>query len=311
MVENETVSPAHLRDGVPDWDAINFDVTCVRCGYNLKLLEQPRCPECGLEFEWHRVINYHHSTSGFLFEHQWRQRPVRSLLTTWRRAFLPGTFWARVSMFERVRGRPLLATIAIAVVVFLLVFHGVAWLAGKAILWVVVPGGMLSGPYFTPPGRFEEVGLLLKDIGETPFEADLKNYLWFPGGVLLSLAAALLLVMLLGETLGKCRVRRVQVLRVFAYAALPAAIVQPLIMLGVVIGMQLWSDTARLPPPVWAILLMLVAVLAAFVSAFGAYLALGFKHYLRIPRPWPVGMTAAFTGILAFAALMAATTIRR
>lgn len=300
-----------LRDGVPDWDAINFDVTCVRCGYNLKMLEQPRCPECGLEFEWHRVINYHNSTSDFLFEHQWRRRPVRSLLTTWRRAFAPAAFWNRVSMFERVRVGPLLATIAISVVVFLLVFHGVAWLAGKAILWVVVPGGMLSGPYFTPPGRFEEVGLLLKDIGETPFEIDYENYLWFPGGVLFSLLGALLLVVLLGDTLGKCRVRRVQVLRVFAYAALPAAVLQPLIMLGVAVGMQLWSDTARLPPPLWAVLLMLLAVLTVFVSAFGAYLALGFKHYLRIPRPWPVGLTAAFVGILALAALMAATTLRR
>lgn len=77
---------AFLRDGAPDWDAIDFDVTCVRCGYNLKLLGQPRCPECGLEFEWAQVVTYHQQSSDFLFEHQWRRLPIRSLLLTLTRA---------------------------------------------------------------------------------------------------------------------------------------------------------------------------------------------------------------------------------
>jgi len=36
-----------LVEGRPDWDALAFELTCPRCDYNLRMLETPRCPECG------------------------------------------------------------------------------------------------------------------------------------------------------------------------------------------------------------------------------------------------------------------------
>lgn len=33
----------------PDWSTLDFEVTCPRCANNLKMLAQPRCPECELQ----------------------------------------------------------------------------------------------------------------------------------------------------------------------------------------------------------------------------------------------------------------------
>ncbi|MCC6359839.1 MAG: hypothetical protein IT450_13930 [Phycisphaerales bacterium] len=295
-------------DEAPDWDAIDFDVTCVRCGYNLKLLAQPRCPECGLEFEWAQVVTYHRQSSDFLFEHQWRRRPMRSLITTFVQAFRPRAFWNQVSMFERVRTGPLTVLILLAVVLFLVVLHVFAWLIGRSIL--LITGPPLPAQMYLQPDPLIWLAQSMLDLAEAPFKMRGGAYLWFPASVLCAIVGAFGLVLLLGDTLGRCRVRRVQVLRVFAYAALPAAILQPLVVLAVnVVGSLLGSDgpvNDSLP----VVLLGICASLVVVVGAFGAYLSLGFKHYLRSPRPWLVGMTAAFVGVLATAACAAVSQFR-
>jgi len=65
-----------MKEGRPDWDAIDFDVLCSRCDYNLRTLTRPRCPECGLEFQWPEVLGRIVNRSEFCLNII--GRPVRS-----------------------------------------------------------------------------------------------------------------------------------------------------------------------------------------------------------------------------------------
>lgn len=55
-------APSSLPSPSPPGDSINFDLACVRCGYNLRgLLRTGRCPECGRDVVWSlngRLLRY-------------------------------------------------------------------------------------------------------------------------------------------------------------------------------------------------------------------------------------------------------------
>lgn len=96
------------RTAAPDWDALTLELHCPRCGYNLRGLPQPRCPECGREFEWVELVTGAQTeTESPLFEYQWRRRPVRSFLVTVGASILPIRFWYDASLFARPRLGPL------------------------------------------------------------------------------------------------------------------------------------------------------------------------------------------------------------
>lgn len=78
---------ALFRGGRPDWGSIEFEIRCSRCGYNLRMLERPRCPECGFEFDWRTMREIAPTGSDFLFEHHWRERPVGSFVKTVLKSF--------------------------------------------------------------------------------------------------------------------------------------------------------------------------------------------------------------------------------
>src|SRR6266850_983033 len=94
----------------PDWDHFALDLFCPRCGYNLRMLTGNRCPECGLDLDWNRIIA---ATQGLLdspfFEHQWHTQPVRSLLRTIVLAFFPRRMWRSIVLEAIPRTRALAA----------------------------------------------------------------------------------------------------------------------------------------------------------------------------------------------------------
>ncbi len=93
----------------PDWNSLTTELLCPRCGYNLRLLPQPRCPECGLEFVWEDLIAEAETRlESPLFEHQWRRRPFRSFVTTVVLAAFPWWLWRRVPLTADLRLIPLL-----------------------------------------------------------------------------------------------------------------------------------------------------------------------------------------------------------
>ena len=80
------------HNGDPDWDAIDHDVLCPLCEYNLRGLPAPRCPECGYHFEWPEVLDPKRKLHPYLFEHH-PERNVRSYIRTEMGTWLPGRFW--------------------------------------------------------------------------------------------------------------------------------------------------------------------------------------------------------------------------
>ncbi len=280
-----------LVHGEPDWAQLPFDLHCARCGYNLRLLTQPRCPECGLEFDWRAVLVARLDPSTFLFEHQWRKCPVRSwLLTVWR-ALRPWRFWRLVSIHQEVRFAPLLVMFLTAVPAFMLTLHGgAALLAGLC--------AAVRHAFTYPPFWFVQAQPDFEELARVPSE---PGYWHVPGFVFLVLAGATGLLCLLQQTIARCRVRTAQVFRVAAYSAPVIAVFWAVLALAVAVALQVTHSRLVLNVVV-ALALSLAGVAAVLALACG----LG-PRYLRLPRAWLLAVTAVGVGVLFAGAVFALT----
>src|SRR4029077_3897798 len=86
----------------PDWSQQGEDLTCPLCGYNLRGLSEPLCPECGHQFEWRQLLDPSARTHPYLFEHH-PSRNVWSFVQTTLHALLPGRFWNSLHPAQRSR----------------------------------------------------------------------------------------------------------------------------------------------------------------------------------------------------------------
>ena len=87
----------------PDWAAIEYDVFCPLCEYNLRGLSEPRCPECGYRSDWPDLLNPNRAPHPYLFEHHPEQN-WWSYRQTVRGACRPKRFWT--SLHPRQPSRP-------------------------------------------------------------------------------------------------------------------------------------------------------------------------------------------------------------
>jgi len=51
-----TAGSSELPAGLDASWVLRREVPCPRCGYNLTMLREPRCPECGLRFRWQALL---------------------------------------------------------------------------------------------------------------------------------------------------------------------------------------------------------------------------------------------------------------
>lgn len=117
-------------DAPPNWDRLPYDVCCPRCGYNLKLLAAPRCPECGLRSTWRELVAAAKArVVSPLFEYQWRRRPVRSFFRTLGESMLPWMIWQTATLTARPRITPLIVmlflTLVLGAATFILIAIGI------------------------------------------------------------------------------------------------------------------------------------------------------------------------------------------
>lgn len=84
----------------PNWPTIDRDIRCPLCDYNLRGLIDPRCPECGYQFDWPAVLDANLQTHPYLFEVH-PERNVRSFLQTLVRNFRPGSLWKTLQPSHR------------------------------------------------------------------------------------------------------------------------------------------------------------------------------------------------------------------
>ena len=297
-----------LHGDEPNWDLIDFDVLCSRCDYNLRLLPEPRCPECGLRFEWRALLEARLHGSESLFENRWRDRPIRSwLLTAWR-GLRPRRFWQGVSIHDHVRARPLLVFLLSAIPAFLVTVHAVAgilWLIFWSLRQIPIGPTMYVGPWRRPLLKMLAEDAMQLATLPVSFESD---YLYLPLGAFLVLGSATILLTSLRQTLGRCRVRPVQVLRVAAYAAVPAAIAMGTAAVTMnVASLCLWLFNPH--SFVYSALDVLAMISPALI--LGVYLSVGLHRYLHLPRPWLLGLTASAVATLFMETVFAFTTVLR
>jgi len=286
----EPTVDALLVDDQPDWDAIDFEVMCSRCGYNLRLLPEPRCPECGLRFDWRVILDAWARRSDFLFEHNWRQQPIRSWAKTVWRSFRPFRFWRNVSIHDHIQPGPLWFLLLTSIFWFMVTLHGLAAL-GWGVAELVIQSDITTGPSgFNRLGEFAEI---LSALAILPFMRG-WYYTWFPLFFFLGPLAALALLCSLWQTLGRCRVRRVQILRVAAYASTPFYICWAVLLLVIIAGVLLIGPDSDF----LVTIVIMGCVLACFPTCLAIFLSAGLKFYFQLPRAWFVGITVAFVGYL-------------
>lgn len=283
-----------LKDGQPDWANIEFDINCSRCAYNLRMLEQARCPECGLEFEWPIMLEIAATGSDFLFEHNWRKRPVRSFATTILRSFRPRRFWNSVSLHERIAFGPLLFMFAFGIVSFSIALHGGALVIAGAMKGVL----RITGARSTVGEAIWDIQYLLFEVAELPLEMGRKA-IFLIAPPFLTLLGVLGLLLLLRDTLAKCRVRESQVFRVLAYMAAPISVWSSLtILIGSSVTELLrysWDVQILGFEPELVVGLAMILTVGAIITH---YLGVGLRDYLMLPRPRILAGTAAAVGIL-------------
>jgi rubredoxin len=134
----------------PNWDQISHDVTCPLCGYNLRGLTNPRCPECGARFDWPDVIDPHKGLHPYLFEHH-PERNVRSFVQTLVGTLRPNRFWSSLSPTQPLRPRRMRAYWLLTTLVASLAFwaeltRAIATWWDNSRNWVIV-----RGPWRPPP----------------------------------------------------------------------------------------------------------------------------------------------------------------
>ena len=97
--QTEPVAFLARADSVSGSSAAPLELFSPRCGYNLRGLPQPRCPECGLDFDWAALAAAERlRRENPLFEYQWRYRPVHAFVTTVARTLWPPWLWRGVRL---------------------------------------------------------------------------------------------------------------------------------------------------------------------------------------------------------------------
>jgi hypothetical protein len=119
---------ARLPSGLnPDW-VFDRDLTCPQCRYNLRMLRNPRCPECGTIFRWQALLHVGCPRCGEglytedgdecprcklplnwdrllsdsdpkrIRQFEYTQRPIRAAFAAWTAALLPARFWKSIPL---------------------------------------------------------------------------------------------------------------------------------------------------------------------------------------------------------------------
>ncbi len=286
-----------LIEGHPNWPAIDFEVTCARCGYNLRMLTAPRCTECGLEFEWPLVLRQATSQSDFLFEHQWRRRPIRSFFATAWRSFRPRSFWQKVSIYDRISIPPLICLIVsaalgylcalVALAAVIVTIHHAARGTPITATAVAIATGVsrpvrISFDALLPGSNLVVVGLHPLAVGLALVSVG-------------SICLAGLVICAMRQTLGRCKVRTTQVLRIIAYIANPVCLFWVVIVL-LAFGINDLTPPATRSTDKFETSLFLGAV-GAHACVFAWFLTAGLRYYLKIPNAVRLGVGATVIAI--------------
>jgi len=292
----------------PDWALVPFDVSCARCGhdlrgltdavcpacelefdwsvavpiekltcetcdYHLYGLTETRCPECGTEFTWEGAIAAYHQRRQELFEYRWRDRPVRSYIRSTLLMFRPGKLWQVLHMHDQPRVGPL---IAMAVVAFAFAAIAIPLLDGVYAWMAFLTGQFPGGPI--PLWR----AVMLSYTDASLYSLSIPLAYWS----LLILA----FLLLLRQTRRRHNIMAAHVLRIWAYTVPVVSAVLLLFLGALSIALQLHDFRLAMP----LFLVISLACLAFLVKL----LREGYRQYLKLPHAWGIAVSAHVVALL-------------
>lgn len=256
--------PSGAPASAPDWSSITDEFTCPLCGYNLRGLQAPVCPECGHAFEWAAVLHPAGTVHPYLFEHH-PERNLTSFLQTLLHQLRPGSFWNTLNPVQLPRVGRLVAYWAV----------GAALSFIPAVL-VIIDNVRALLPWLQsmPPGS-PRMPLVLSELWRSTFVR---------GMVLAGALGALfpwlnyLALRVFGQSMRRARVKPVHVLRCAIYAG--DIIIWYALFATAVVA---WCSAGSYRPEAEVTDLMLygaaVALVIHFIRLFFAY-----RRYIRFPH---------------------------
>lgn len=308
----------------PDWDLVPFDVGCARCGQALRGLTDPKCPACGLEFDWadavpieqltcehceyhlfglsetrcpecgepftwEEALDLYHRRRKPLFEYWWRKRPVRSLVRSWRLAMRPRKLWRTIDIHDP----PALGGL-VRLLVFACVFFAVSLLVlGELGAWVL---DLLERHVLSPTGRVSYGFWGPVYCGPWKWGWD-----WYPFWLVNAgswALASFLALLVLRQSMRLCKVRTAHVFRVFVYAMMPVAI-GPVVYCAVTFVLDLVLAFGLLtisPFDVMGIVPLLIGILVWFWTTIS--IAIAYRRYIRMRHAWAVALSTQAIALL-------------
>ena len=305
-------------------DRATAELACPLCGYSLRGLTEPRCPECGFAFTWGELLDAKRDRQPWLFEHG-RGWAVQRFLGTSVRTVWPRSFWRQVTPATPVRPRRVVlywaaATAPLVALIVLLVAVDTVGLARSFRVY--------RTEYLPVPGR---PGLYFSKVNGNAESAGDLDYFWpspwtaafvareryrYPDqptavvGPVVAVAAAwpwltLAALSLFPASLRRARAGRPHVLRAAVYGC-DFGLLTFAVALACA-GLALWTGVAWQPPWAgWGLVArgLVPAVLTAVAcGALATYrLTIACQRYLHVDRPL---LTAATTQALLLLAVVA------
>jgi hypothetical protein len=287
----------------PDWEKQTTELLCPLCGYNLRGLAEPRCPECGYRFNWRLLQDERKNRHQYLFEHH-PERNVRSFMRTLAASQLPRRFWRTLRPEHQPRRwRLFLYCLVLAIVIAASLLVPTAWaiwtdyraaqqqVAGWLTYatryptdpWIVrTLGGRSPQSYAaTLPGAsfgqfWRQYSIQWKSVEAIPPAALCLAWPW----------ATVLVLMLLRESMRQAKIYPVHVVRCAIYSADATVTLLPLLLL--LSNATIWTDWmerpwfrhsvfSMLPPSAAAIVLVAMPMLTY-------RLAIAYRRYLKFPH---------------------------
>ena len=254
-------------DAAPDWSGPDApDLACPLCGYNLRGLVEPRCPECGYAFAWRELLSPAFREHPYLFEHA-KAHLRRSFWKTATAGLRPARFWTSIHPTQPSRVRRLLIYWFACAAVYLIGLGCVAF----GWLWV------LAREYDMPLTRMSAYEWL--------------GWAWAVAWMLLPLAwpwLTLAALMVFRVSMRRARVKSAHVMRCVLYSFDGIFWIGALFIVFGTWGA--WAGDARgwdrNLVPTTATALMLGTILMA------VRLAVAYRLYLRFDRPVATVLTS-------------------
>jgi len=272
-----------------DWaEAVPIEkLTCAHCGYHLYGLAHSRCPECGKAFDWNEALDSFRRTRLPYFEYRWRDAPMRSLFRTWRLALSPRRFWQRINLHDPPN----------AVALIIMVLSGIGMTFAAFVAQEPIEVAAEAAEFALSAGR----SVRLSDFSDIPVTlvasvgrglTDANNWS-VTGFVALWTISSLGSLLIFRQSMRRCRLRTVQVLRVWAYAnsmALPMAV----LLAGVAVALPRIVPVDSYDT---GALIACVMVLLAWAHVVWS-LRWGYRVYLRMPHAFAVAICAQIIAVL-------------